>query len=42
MAMDPTVPYQQSVDLHKKLEEAGVKTRIHNYTGRNAWSLPPG
>jgi acetyl esterase/lipase len=23
---DPTVPYQQSVDLHKKLEEAGVKT----------------
>jgi acetyl esterase/lipase len=23
---DPTVPYQQSVDLHKKLEDAGVKT----------------
>jgi len=23
---DPTVPYQQSVDLHKKMKEAGVKT----------------
>ena len=25
---DPTVPYQQSVDLHKKLLEAGVKTEF--------------
>ena len=25
---DPTVPYQQSVDLHKKLLEAGVKTKF--------------
>lgn len=25
---DPTVPYQESIALHKKLEEAGVKTQL--------------
>ena len=25
---DPTVPYQQSIDLHKKFVEAGVKTEL--------------
>lgn len=30
---DPTVPYQQSVDLHKKLMEAGVKTTFITVTG---------
>lgn len=30
---DPTVPYQQSVDLHKKLKEAGVKTEFINVPG---------
>lgn len=30
---DPTVPYQQSVDLHKKLKEAGVKTEFITVEG---------
>lgn len=30
---DPTVPYQQSVDLHKKLIEAGVKTEFITVKG---------
>lgn len=30
---DPTVPYQQSVDLHKKLMEAGVKTEFITVEG---------
>lgn len=30
---DPTVPYQQSVDLHKKLQEAGVKTEFMTIEG---------
>lgn len=30
---DPTVPYQQSVDLHKKLTEAGVKTEFITVPG---------
>jgi acetyl esterase/lipase len=30
---DPTVPYQQSVDLHKKLEAAGVKTKFITVEG---------
>ena len=30
---DPTVPYQQSVDLHKKLKEAGVKTEFITVDG---------
>jgi acetyl esterase/lipase len=30
---DPTVPYQQSVDLHKKLQEAGVKTEFITVPG---------
>ena len=30
---DPTVPYQQSVDLHKKLLEAGVKTAFITVPG---------
>jgi len=30
---DPTVPYQQSVDLHKKLLEAGVKTEFITIPG---------
>jgi acetyl esterase/lipase len=30
---DPTVPYQQSVDLHKKLLEAGVKTEFITVAG---------
>ena len=30
---DPTVPYQQSVTLHKKLEAAGVKTRFITVEG---------
>ena len=30
---DPTVPYQQSVDLHKKLEAAGVKTKFITVPG---------
>jgi acetyl esterase/lipase len=30
---DPTVPYQQSVDLHKKLVEAGVKTEFVTVEG---------
>jgi acetyl esterase/lipase len=30
---DPTVPYQQSVDLHKKLLEAGVKTEFMTVKG---------
>lgn len=30
---DPTVPYQQSVDLHKKLVEAGVKTQFITVVG---------
>ena len=30
---DPTVPYQQSVDLHKKLVDAGVKTKFITVPG---------
>ncbi|MCG2617983.1 alpha/beta hydrolase [Terrimonas sp. NA20] len=30
---DPTVPYQQSVDLHKKFVEAGVKTEFITIKG---------
>lgn len=30
---DPTVPYQQSVDLHKKLKDAGVKTEFITVPG---------
>lgn len=30
---DPTVPYQQSVDLHKKLLDAGVKTEFITVEG---------
>ena len=30
---DPTVPYQQSVDLHKKLVDAGVKTEFITVKG---------
>ncbi len=30
---DPTVPYQQSVDLHKKLVDAGVKTEFITIPG---------
>jgi acetyl esterase/lipase len=30
---DPTVPYQQSVELHKKLVEAGVKTEFITVPG---------
>ena len=30
---DPTVPYQQSVDLHKKFVEAGVKTELITVKG---------
>jgi len=30
---DPVVPYQQSVDLHKKLQEAGVKTQFVTIPG---------
>lgn len=30
---DPTVPYQQSVDLHKKLKAAGVKTEFITVKG---------
>lgn len=30
---DPTVPYQQSVDLHKKLAEAGVTTEFMTVSG---------
>ena len=30
---DPTVPYQQSVDLHKKLKELGVKTEFITVAG---------
>ena len=30
---DPTVPYQQSVNLHKKLEEAGVVTKFMTVPG---------
>jgi len=30
---DPTVPYQQSVDLHKKLSAAGIKTALVTVEG---------
>lgn len=30
---DPTVPYQQSVELHKKLKEAGVQTEFITVSG---------
>jgi dipeptidyl aminopeptidase/acylaminoacyl peptidase len=30
---DPTVPYQQSVELHKKLLEVGVKTEFITVPG---------
>ena len=34
---DPTVPYQQSVYLHNKLLEAGVKTEFVTVPGWLAW-----
>jgi acetyl esterase/lipase len=37
---DPTVPYQQSVDLHKKLEEAGVKTVFITVPGGKHGQFP--
>jgi dipeptidyl aminopeptidase/acylaminoacyl peptidase len=30
---DPTVPYQQSVDLYKKLQELGVKSQFMTVEG---------
>lgn len=30
---DPTVPYQQSVDLHKKLQDLGVKSQFMTVEG---------
>ncbi len=33
MDADPTVPYQHSVDLHKKLVEMGVKTELITVEG---------
>lgn len=37
---DPTVPYQQSVDLHKKLVEAGVKTEFMTIEGGKHGGFP--
>lgn len=37
---DPVVPYQQSVDLHKKLEEAGVKTVFITVPGAQHGKFP--
>ncbi|WP_127128092.1 alpha/beta hydrolase [Pseudoflavitalea rhizosphaerae] len=37
---DPTVPYQQSVALHKKLQEAGVKTEFMTIEGGKHGGFP--
>lgn len=37
---DPTVPYQQSVELHKKLIEAGVKTEFMTIEGGKHGGFP--
>lgn len=37
---DPTVPYQQSVELHKKLVEAGVKTEFMTIEGGKHGGFP--
>jgi dipeptidyl aminopeptidase/acylaminoacyl peptidase len=37
---DPTVPYQQSVALHKKLEEAGVMTQFMTIPGGKHGGFP--
>jgi acetyl esterase/lipase len=37
---DPTVPYQQSVDLHKKLQEAGVVTEFMTVPGGKHGGFP--
>lgn len=37
---DPTVPYQQSVDLHKKLQEAGVVTEFMTVEGGKHGGFP--
>ncbi|OQP57576.1 alpha/beta hydrolase [Niastella populi] len=37
---DPVVPYQQSVDLHKKLQEAGVKTQFVTIPGGQHGKFP--
>lgn len=37
---DPVVPYQQSVDLHKKLEDAGVKTVFITVPGGQHGKFP--
>lgn len=38
---DPTVPYQQSVALHRKLEEAGVMTQFITVPGGKHGGFPP-
>lgn len=37
---DPTVPYQQSVELHKKLQEAGVMTEFITVEGGKHGGFP--
>jgi acetyl esterase/lipase len=37
---DPTVPYQQSVALHKKLQEAGIKTEFMTIEGGKHGGFP--
>ena len=37
---DPTVPYEQSVALHKKLQEAGVKTEFLTVPGGQHGKFP--
>lgn len=37
---DPTVPYQQSVELHKKLLESGVKTEFITVSGGKHGQFP--
>jgi dipeptidyl aminopeptidase/acylaminoacyl peptidase len=37
---DPIVPYQQSVDLHKKLDELGVKNRFVTVEGGGHGKFP--
>ena len=38
---DPTVPYQQSVDLHKKMDEAGVVNEFITVPGGLHGKFPP-
>ena len=38
---DPTVPYQESIALHKKFEEAGVKTQLMIVEGGLHGKFPP-